>query len=71
MSDGIDNVINKKLSIGTFCDTLKKYSGWYSLNLGLVYYFEYTCLVCWADLANPKDDTDSEFFKKNVNLSVT
>lgn len=33
----------------------------YSLNLGAVYFFEYFCLTCWADRANPSV-TDSGFF---------
>lgn len=31
----------------------------YSLNLGLVYFLEYSCLTCWADRAHRlTDDND-------------
>lgn len=40
--------------------------GWrYSLNLGLVYFFEYFCLTSWADRSNRAQDSDN-FFIKNA-----
>ena len=35
-----------------------------SLNLGLVYFFEYFCLVSWIDRANPNKDNGSFLERK-------
>ena len=37
---------------------LINHTGFFSLNLGLVYFLEYSCIVCWADRANPKTDIE-------------
>jgi hypothetical protein len=61
-----DSTDNVKLTLSSAKDVLLRYSGWFSLNLCLVYFLEYTCTVCWADRANPKTSNEG-FLKDNVN----
>ena len=60
---------NVTMSMASAKEVLFEHSGWLSLNLALVYMMEYSCIVCWADRANPKTDNQG-FLRDNVNINL-